>query len=80
MQCMMLKFYVNFNPLMPGRNKGSHVVGLFKGALSHLGQFLATESPLKMMKNAFLFHLKSSARSQGISILVLTFWSCRKTT
>ena len=26
---------------------------LFKGALSSLRQFLATEGPLKMMKNAF---------------------------
>ena len=31
----------------------------FKGALSGLRQFLATESPLKMMKNAFYFTLKS---------------------
>ena len=30
----------------------------FKGALSDLRQFLATESPLKMMKNAFYFTLK----------------------
>ena len=36
------------------------------GALSGLRQFLATKSPLKMMKNAFLFHLKSSFRSQDI--------------
>ena len=31
----------------------------FKGALSYLRQFLATESPLKMMKNAFYFTLKA---------------------
>ena len=37
----------------------------FNGALSGLRQFLATESPLKMMKNAF-FHLKSSFHSQDI--------------
>ena len=30
-----------------------------KGALSGLRQFLATESPLKMMKNAFYFTLKA---------------------
>ena len=30
-----------------------------KGARSSLRQFLATESPLKMMKNTFLFYLKS---------------------
>ena len=32
---------------------------LLKGALSSLGQFLAIESPLKMMKNAFYFTLKT---------------------
>ena len=32
---------------------------LFKGALSSLRQFLATESPLKMMKTAFYFTLKA---------------------
>ena len=31
----------------------------FKGALSGLKQFLATESPLKMMKNAFNFTSKA---------------------
>ena len=30
-----------------------------KGALSGLRQFLATESPLKVMKNAFYFTLKA---------------------
>ena len=30
-----------------------------KGALSSLRRFLATESPLKMMKNAFCFTLKA---------------------
>ena len=38
----------------------------FKGAFSCLRQFLATESPLKMMKNAFYFTSKYSFRSQGI--------------
>ena len=32
---------------------------VFKGALSDLRQFLASESPLKMMKNAFYFTLKA---------------------
>ena len=32
---------------------------LFKGALSGLRQFLTTESPLKMMENAFYFTLKA---------------------
>ena len=30
-----------------------------KGPLSGLRQFLTTESPLKMMKNTFLFHVNS---------------------
>ena len=34
-------------------------VKLFKGALSGLRQFMAIESPLKMMKNAFYFTLKA---------------------
>ena len=32
---------------------------MFKGALAGLRQFLANESPLKMMKNAFYFTLKA---------------------
>ena len=50
----------------------------FKGALSGLRHFLANESPLKMMKNAFLFHLKSFFRSQDVYVFALTFWSCSK--
>ena len=34
--------------------------------------------PLKIMKNVFLFHPKSSLRSQDIQIFVLTFWTCRE--
>ena len=36
------------------------LIGLnyLKGALSGMRQFLASESPLKMMKNAFCFTLK----------------------
>ena len=34
-----------------------HFLHWFKDALSGLRQFLATESPLKMMKNAFCFTL-----------------------
>ena len=40
-----------------------------EGALSGLRQFLATESPLRMMKNdvkTIFFHLKSSSRFQDI--------------
>ena len=36
------------------------IVDTFKGSLSSLGQFLATESPLKWTKNAFDFILKAS--------------------
>ena len=38
----------------------------FKGTLSGLRQFLATERHLKMMKNVFLFHLKSFFHYQHI--------------
>ena len=34
-------------------------LSIFKGALQGLRQFLATESLLKMMKNAFYFTLKA---------------------
>ena len=37
----------------------SHCCLTIKGALSGLRQFLATESPLKMMKNAFYFTSKA---------------------
>ena len=52
-----------------------------KGALSGLAWFLAIESLLKIMKNAFyfpLFHFISTFCSQDIYIFVLTFWSCKK--
>ena len=38
----------------------------------------SSESPLKMMKICFFFHLTSFFHSHDISIFVLTFWSCRK--
>ena len=39
----------------------------FRGALSVLRQFLATESPLKMIKDAFPFftHLPNTSRNKG---------------
>ena len=43
----------------------------FKGTLC-LREFLATGSPLKMMKNDFYFTLKT------LFIFALTFWSCIK--
>ena len=43
-----------------------------KGALSDLIQFLATESPLKIMKNAFYFI------SKALCVLeILNFLSCQ---
>ena len=52
-------------------------VGVLKGTLSGLKKLLAIE---KEIEKCFLFHLKSSFRSQDISIFVLSFWSCRNTT
>ena len=52
---------------------------LRKVAPSGPRQFLATKSPLKKMKNVFLFRLESSFRSWDISNFVLSFWSCRET-
>ena len=54
---------------------GSGVKGTFSGPK----QFLAIESHLKMMKFAFLFHLKNSFCSQDIYVSVLSFWLCIKT-
>ena len=31
-----------------------------------------------MIKKCFLFHLKSSFRSEDIKIFIVAFWSCRK--
>ena len=36
------------------------------------------ESPLKLTKKCFLFHLQSSFPSHDIKVFVLTCWSCRK--
>ena len=47
-------------------------INLFKGAFSGLRQFLAAESPLKMMKNAFYF------TSKALKVFVLTIRSCSK--
>ena len=49
------------------------------GAVLCLRKFSTTGRTWKMMKNAFLFHVKSSFCSQGISIFLLTFWSLGKT-
>ena len=47
-----------------------------KRALSSLRKSVETESPLKMLENAF--YLKYSSRSHDIKIFVLNFRSCRK--
>ena len=36
------------------------------------------DSPSKIMRKCFLFHHKTSFRSQDISIFVFTFWASRK--
>ena len=54
----------------------SNFINTYKGALSCLWHFSASESPLKITKNSFYF---ISFCSQDTSIFVLTFWSCRKT-
>ena len=50
----------------------------FKGALSDLKQFLANESPLKIMKKAFYFTLKDLFVLKIFKFFVLTFWLCIK--
>ena len=49
-----------------------------KGALSGVRPFLASESPLKIMKNAFYFTLKAFFFLKIIYIFSLTFGPCRK--
>ena len=47
------------NLLFPDQCEIAKLNPLFKRSLSGLRQLLATESPLKMMKNAFYFTLKA---------------------
>ena len=47
--------------------------GVFKGALSGLRQFLATENPLKMMKSAFYFTSKALFILKVFKFLFLLF-------
>ena len=49
-----------------------------KAALSGLTQFLATESPLKMMKNAFYFILKALGVLKTFKFLSLLFGHVEK--
>ena len=60
-----------YNTMLPICIKALHYPPFLKRELSSLRQFLATGSPLKMMKNAFC--------SQDIQIFVLTFRSCIET-
>ena len=51
----------------------------FKGALSGLTQFLATETPLKMMKNVLYFTSKALFILKILKLFTLTFWPHSKT-
>ena len=48
------------------------------GATSGLRQFLATESPFKMMKMLFISPQKLFSLSRYLIFFFLTFWSCSK--
>ena len=56
-----------------------HPMDGLKGALSGLIQLLATESPLKMMRNTFYFTSKALFVLKIFKFLSVTFWSCSKT-
>ena len=45
---------------------------------SHLPKKFVLEMPIKNGEKCFLFHLKSTFRSQDNKIFVFTFWGCRK--
>ena len=49
-----------------------------KGALSGLRQFLATGSPLKIMKNVFYFNSKALFVLEIFNFFSRLFWSCSK--
>ena len=60
--------------------KACYIVVLnVKGALSGLREFSGNWKPFKNDEKCFLFYLKSSFRSQDISVFVINFWSCIKT-
>ena len=52
-------FLFNVSLMISGVLKGNIEKKLVKGALSSPAQFLAIESPLKIMKNVFYFTLKA---------------------
>ena len=51
--------FINYSTIILFSQKSSIIFSPFKGALSGLRQLLATEGPLKMMKNASYFTLKA---------------------
>ena len=55
-----------FSKNVGGLKINKAVKELFKGTVSVLRQFSATESPLKIIKSAFYLTLQSSFRSQDI--------------
>ena len=63
--------------LLPGSNFNDHVIlfvcicEVIKGALSGLRKFLANDSPLTMMENAFYYTLKALF---VLSIFLFLFW------
>ena len=60
--------------------KACYIVVLnVEGALSGLREFSCNWKPFKNDEKCFLFYLKSSFRSQDISVFVISFWSCIKT-
>ena len=52
---------------------------ILKGTLSGLRQFLATEIPLKLMKNTFYFTSEALFVLNIFNFLSWLFWSCNKT-
>ena len=46
---------------------------------AHIKKCSENIQPFKNDEKCFLFHLKSSFRSQDIVVFLLTLWSCRKT-
>ena len=60
------------------KNIGEEYEDVYKDTLSGLRKVLAAEIPLKMMEDAFLFHLKVPFHSLHIKFFVLTFGHVEK--
>ena len=67
------------SPKAPIQSDLENFLIAFKVRLYGKIQFLITERPLKMMKNALYFHLKSLFRSQDITFLPWLFGHVEKT-